>query len=149
MYIILLGVAVLALLGYSHDLNRIADANSETMDDEEDGITGYYGIDSSLFVGTVLSIPKEIYYQDWVYVQDADSRVYQKGDVILLYTNHSAGTVLIRFPYPLDDGYLYYGYEANISNDWWQPHFNSRRNITFVQTILDDFTTTNETSVWV
>lgn len=147
--LVILCIAVLILFVVVQDLNRMIDRNSKMVDSLEAGVTDHHHIYNSSFFGTVLQIPKEIYYQDWVYFQGVDGRVYDKDDVLLVYEDHSEEMVLIQFPDMLDEGYLYYSYEANVSNGWWQPKYNTRHSITFEQTLLDDFNeTTSADSVW-
>ena len=147
--IIIVSIITLTVFGIVQDLNRTVDANSERIDTIENHISEYNSINDTLFFGTRLRIPKEIYYQDWVYFQSVDCRVYDKDDVMLVYGNHSEETVLVQFPHVLDDGYLYYNYEANVSNGWWKPNYNTRCNITFEQTLVDDFNETiSDGSVW-
>jgi hypothetical protein len=137
--IVIMGIFILVLFGIVQDLNdRIYD-NAEAIDAMKVTTPNSRHIDGGLFGGTVLPILKEIYYQDWVYVQENDDRWYDKDDVLLVYEDYSKGIVVVQFPDLLEDGHLYYDYEANVSNDWWQPMYNDRRSITFEQTFVDNF----------
>lgn len=147
--LVILGITVLILFGIVQDLGRTIDSNSKTIDALEAGVTDHHHIYNGSFFGTVLQIPKETYYQDWVYVQGVDDRAYDKDDVRRVYEDPDEEMVLIQFRYMLDDGCLYYGYEANVSDGWWQPNYNTRRSITFEQTLVDDFNeTTSDDPVW-
>ncbi len=97
--------------------------------------------------GMVLPISKEIYYQDWVYIEKCGD-AYNKQNTKLIDSNHSKTDGLIKFPCIVDDGYLYYGEYSNHSNDddWYKIRFDKRRNITFnwSTTVLDNFSDVSE-----
>lgn len=147
--IVIMGIFVLLLFGIVQDLNSMIHDNAETIDAMKVTTPDSRRIDVDSFIGTVLPIPKEIYYQDWVYVQENDDQWYDNDDVLLVYEDHSKRMVVVQFPDLLEDGYLYYNYEANVSNDWWQPMYNKRRNITFDQTFVDNFNdATSNGTIW-
>lgn len=97
-----------------------------------------------------ISIPKEIYYQDWIYVEKGGS-IYDKYNTKLIDDNYSESEILIQFPFIVDDGYIYYGKRAtNLDSDWYRTEFGKRRKITFNFSIdvLDDFNDGQNLSEW-